>query len=149
MCIRQMRTARLAAAFRMSLSRVLGETSLIRSAPADIAALAIADLNAFMLITVFIPASRWGLIAGIAPLVPLVQRLDECCIRLLLGYQLLLRLGIILLIRCYCVCACCRRERSLVLGLGLPLSVFHGGGLRRRVGGVGEKGKCAGRWGRE
>ena len=109
MCIRQMRTARLAATFNMSLSRVPVETSLIRSVPPDIAALAIADLYLFMLITVFIPASRWGLIAGIAPLVPLVQRLGECYIRLLLGYELLLRLGLMLLIRCYCVCACCRR----------------------------------------
>jgi len=64
MCIRQMGTARLAI-FSMSLSRVPAETSFIRSVPADIAALATADLYVPMLIRVFIPASQGGLIAGI------------------------------------------------------------------------------------
>ena len=44
MCIRQMRTARLAAAFMMFLSSSLAERSFIRSAPEDIAALATTDL---------------------------------------------------------------------------------------------------------
>jgi len=49
----------------MSLSKVLAETSFIRSAPADIAALATVDLYVSMLIRVFILASRKCLIAGI------------------------------------------------------------------------------------
>jgi len=63
-CIGQIGTARLAV-FSMSLCRVPAETSFIRSAPADIAALATVDLYVSMLIRVFIPASRRGLIAGI------------------------------------------------------------------------------------